>query len=84
MFAGRPKHARAETEKALKEHGVVEPLYSNPEWNQFFAGAGLALRWHDVILSRGLRGFATRSLNGITKADYCLVATKQSLRSSSS
>jgi SAM-dependent methyltransferase len=76
LLAGRIQQSRAEVEKALQEHGVPEPLYSRREWDQFFAGSGLDLRWHPVVLSSGLRGAAGRLLNGITKADYCLIGTR--------
>ena len=73
ILSSRLRRLRAETEQALKEHGVEEPLYSRAEWSRFFREAGLRLEWHDVVLSRGIRGAAAKLLNGISKADYCLV-----------
>jgi SAM-dependent methyltransferase len=73
VLSWRIRRMRAQTERALQEHGVEEPLYSRREWNAFFASAGLRLEWRDVILSQGLRGIVGRALNGITKADFCLI-----------
>ena len=70
------RHRRADTERALKAHGVDEPLYRRAEWEQFFDAAGLRLEWRAITLSKGVRGIVANLLNGITKADYCLIGRK--------
>ena len=77
VLAGRVVHSRAAVERALQEHGVHEPLYSRAEWRRFFEGAGLTLRMEHVVFSGGIRGRLARALNGVTKADYCLIGARR-------
>ena len=76
MLAGRLVQSRAGGDRALQEHGVNEPLFSRAEWRRFFDDAGLSLRLEHVVLSRGLSGRLARALNGVTKADYCLIGSR--------
>ena len=74
-IAGHIMRSRAVVEQALQEHGVNEPLYTMAEWEAFFSNAGLRLTAHDVVFSRGVRGWVARVLNGVVKADYCLIGS---------
>jgi SAM-dependent methyltransferase len=65
--------ARQGTVDQLETFGVPEPLFSHAEWNRFFRDAGFELSWHGVSFSRGLRRRLSLAMNGLFKADYCLV-----------
>ena len=83
ILASRVVQSRAAVERALQEHGVHEPLYSRAEWRRFFDDAGLDLTFEPVVFSRGLRGRVARALNGVSKADYCLIGTRRGAPSAS-
>jgi 2-polyprenyl-3-methyl-5-hydroxy-6-metoxy-1,4-benzoquinol methylase len=76
IFSWHLRRRRAGTADTLKAHGVEEPLYARSEWEQFFAAAGLRLEWNGIFLSSGIRRIVAQALNGITKADYCLLGRK--------
>ena len=52
---------------------VAEPLFSRWQWDDFFSSAGFELTWHDVSFSRGVRRWFSLRMNGLVKADFCLV-----------
>ena len=73
ILAAWQVRARQEVVDSLSEHGVSEPLFSRSQWDNFFASAGFDLTWHDVSFSRGVRRWLALRMNGLLKADYCLV-----------
>ena len=83
FLARRVVQSRAAVERALQEHGVHEPLYSRAEWRRFFHAADLAVTFEPVVFSRGIRGGLARALNGVTKADYCLIGARRGAPSAS-
>lgn len=73
LIAAAQLRARKQVVDALAHEGVPEPLYRRREWHRFFQDAGFDLTWQTVSFSRGLRRWAATALNGLVKADYCLV-----------
>ena len=55
---------------------VVPPGYAVSEYRSFFEHAGLKLELKRVVLSRGVKYFFDKAVNGLTHARYALVATK--------
>ena len=56
---------------------VVElPGYSLGEYRDYFEAAGLKLTVKRVVLSRGVKYYFDKVVNGLTHARYAFVATK--------
>jgi SAM-dependent methyltransferase len=73
LMAAWQLRARREVVESLSVHGVAEPLFSRWQWDDFFSSAGFELTWHDVSFSRGVRRWFSLRMNGLVKADFCLV-----------
>lgn len=64
----------------LVSTGVDEHFYSLAEYKEFFRQAALPLEVKRVALSRGLKYYLDKMVNGLTHARYAFIGTKRSAR----
>jgi SAM-dependent methyltransferase len=70
--------SRAKARAQLVVAGVADPFYSLADYREFFLQAGLKLETRRVNISRGVRYYVNKIVNGLTHARYALLSTKAS------
>ena len=60
----------------LAKGGAIPAGYAVSEYRDFFEHAGLELEMKRVVLSRGVKYYFDKAVNGFTQARYAFVATK--------